>query len=274
MLTEREKHGIAELLHRLESSDLNSLAQTVTSRLIVPESPSDAVQAILLHTDRPADLLRRRKVRKDFLFKYLHDKRVEGVDPTAEKAAIVSHVLALWGAHDEQQGKGNHRVVRIRCNVSPFHAAAVHSQGALAIGVDEDSCSLPEAPAPSRNTSYSSLCNLDLHAPLTGASLPQHHQQPNLGLILNRTYSDPSSAVANAAAAAAAAASGPGSVSSLSAAALRRTESNLSMMEDSSSNDFMTNNVAAASTTTAMAPPPTFHSIPTNGSGKTFEFQY
>ena len=70
MLSEREKHGIAELLHRLDPSDLQSLAQTVTSRLIVPESPSEAVQAIILHTDRPADLLRRRKVKKEFLFKY------------------------------------------------------------------------------------------------------------------------------------------------------------------------------------------------------------
>ena len=33
--------------------------QTVTSRLIVPESTSEAVSAIVLHTDRAADLLRR-----------------------------------------------------------------------------------------------------------------------------------------------------------------------------------------------------------------------
>ena len=59
MLTEREKHGMAELLQRLDSSDLTSLAQTVTSRLIVPESTAEAVAAIVLHTDRAADLLRR-----------------------------------------------------------------------------------------------------------------------------------------------------------------------------------------------------------------------
>ena len=64
MLTEKEKHGISELLSRMAPRDLNSLAQTVTSRLIVPETSSEAVSAILLHTDKPADLLRRRKIKK------------------------------------------------------------------------------------------------------------------------------------------------------------------------------------------------------------------
>ena len=63
MLSEREKHGVAELLSRMPKSDLYSLAQTVTSRLLLPESPSDAVSAILLHTDKAEDLLKRRKVR-------------------------------------------------------------------------------------------------------------------------------------------------------------------------------------------------------------------
>ena len=63
MLTEREKHGISELLHRMSTKDLTSLAQTVTSRLIVPETNGEAVSAIILHTDRPIDLLRRKKVK-------------------------------------------------------------------------------------------------------------------------------------------------------------------------------------------------------------------
>ena len=54
MLTEREKHGISELLLRMNSKDLASLAQTVTTRLIIPETSGEAVNAILLHTDRPA----------------------------------------------------------------------------------------------------------------------------------------------------------------------------------------------------------------------------
>jgi hypothetical protein len=53
MLTEKEKHGISELLIRMNTKDLASLAQTVTSRLIIPETSGEAVNAILLHTDRP-----------------------------------------------------------------------------------------------------------------------------------------------------------------------------------------------------------------------------
>jgi len=143
MLTEKEKHGISELLSRMAPRDLNSLAQTVTSRLIVPETSSEAVSAILLHTDKPADLLRRRKIKKELLFKYLHAKRVTA-DPQAEKAVFISHVLQLWG--------NNHGI-----------------SGAIINEIEEDS--LPEAPAPSRNTSYSSLVSLDVNHPLSGHGL-------------------------------------------------------------------------------------------------------
>jgi hypothetical protein len=104
MLTEKEKHGISELLIRMSPRDLNSLAQTVTSRLIVPETTSEAVSAILLHTDKPADLLKRRKVKKEFLFKYLTAKKVS-VDPSADKLIFVTSVLQLWGNHLGIPGK-------------------------------------------------------------------------------------------------------------------------------------------------------------------------
>ena len=63
MLSDREKHGMADLLSRMAKADLYSLAQTVTSRLLLPESPAEAVAAILQHTDKAEDLLKRRKVR-------------------------------------------------------------------------------------------------------------------------------------------------------------------------------------------------------------------
>ena len=53
MLTEKERHGMSEMLMRMNTKDLASLAQTVTSRLIIPETSGEAVTAILLHTDRP-----------------------------------------------------------------------------------------------------------------------------------------------------------------------------------------------------------------------------
>lgn len=147
MLTEKEKHGISELLARMNSRDLTSLAQTVTSRLIVPETTSEAVSAILLHTDKPTDLLRRRKIKKELLFKYLNAKKV-AVDCCAEKSIFIAHVLQLWGS-----------------NVGTCASASV------VIETEEDS--YPEAPAPSRNTSYSSLLSLDVNHPLSSHGLRQ-----------------------------------------------------------------------------------------------------
>jgi hypothetical protein len=40
------------------------------------------VSAIILHSEKPSDLLRRRKIKKELLFKYLNAKRV-GVDSGA-----------------------------------------------------------------------------------------------------------------------------------------------------------------------------------------------
>ncbi len=60
---------MAELLSRMTPADLFSLAQTVTGRLIVPDTPGDAVAAVILHTEKAEDLLKRRKVRRDFLFR-------------------------------------------------------------------------------------------------------------------------------------------------------------------------------------------------------------
>ena len=101
MLTEAEKHGIAELLTRMSVQDLQSLAQTVTSKLLVPETSSEAISMIILHTERAADLLKRRKIKKELLFKYLHYKRVP-IESVADKSVHVTRVLELWGAAPEE----------------------------------------------------------------------------------------------------------------------------------------------------------------------------
>jgi len=133
MLVETEKRGIGELLERMEPKDLYSLAQTVTNRLILPQSPTEAVQAVILHTDKALDLLKRRKMRKEFLFKYLHDKKVP-IEGTADKSTIVIKVLEIWGSCDEM-------------DVFIF---------------DENSIDAPPpAPVPSRNASHTSLASLD-----------------------------------------------------------------------------------------------------------------
>jgi len=132
MLTEKEKHGISELLDRMTISDLQSLAQTVTSRLLVPENSMEAIQAIILHTDKASDLLKRRKIKKELLFKYLHYKRVP-IEAISDKNLHVIKVLEVWDSSE--------------------------SQDCFTVTMDSDN-SL-ECPPPSRNTSHTSLTSLD-----------------------------------------------------------------------------------------------------------------
>jgi len=131
MLTEKEKHGISELLDRMTISDLQSLAQTVTSRLLVPENSMEAIQAIILHTDKASDLLKRRKIKKELLFKYLHFKRVP-IEAISDKHLHVIKVLEVWESSESQE-----------C------FTAMDSDNSL------------ECPPPSRNTSHTSLTSLD-----------------------------------------------------------------------------------------------------------------
>jgi len=155
MLTEAEKYGISELLSRLSVSDLQSLAQTVTSKLLVPETSSEAITAIILHTDKAVDLLKRKKIKKEILFKYLHFKRVP-IEAVADKSVHVSRVLEVWGT--------------AQC-------------GDMTV-MDENSLDLPPAPVPSRNTSHTSLCSLDLSV--------SRDQLYNRGLELRRSGSSTS----------------------------------------------------------------------------------
>ena len=173
MLTEKEKHGISELLGRMTSKDLTSLAQTVTSRLIVPETTSEAVSAILLNTDKPGDLLRRRKIKKELLFKYLHAKKVT-VDPSADKCVFITHVLQLWGSQHGAPGESLNLSAKmsIKCrNFSLTYSISSIKTGPVFHEIEEDS--YPEAPAPSRNTSYSSLLSLDNNHPISSHGLRQ-----------------------------------------------------------------------------------------------------
>ena len=44
MLKESEKRGMGELLERMDPNDLDSLVQTVTNKLLIPQSREDAIQ--------------------------------------------------------------------------------------------------------------------------------------------------------------------------------------------------------------------------------------
>ena len=73
-------------------------------------------------------------MKKDFLFKYLHDKKVS-IEASADKITILRKVLEIWGSNDEVE---------------------------MYIDDDNSYDAPPPAPVPSRNASHTSLCSLDL----------------------------------------------------------------------------------------------------------------
>ena len=81
----------------MSDQDLQSLAQTVTSKQLVPVSKAEAISMIILHTNRPLELLERTKIKKELMFEYLHFKSV----PIKSEAGKIEHalrVLKLWGS--------------------------------------------------------------------------------------------------------------------------------------------------------------------------------
>jgi len=135
VLTAGERQGVADLLARMEPADLLALAQTVTSRLLVASTPAEAVDTIILHTDKATDLLKRKKVKKELLFKYLHSKRIP-IQSSADKAEHVRRVLETWLSTEKWEE--------------------------VMTGDSDSSLEGPPAPLPSRNASHTSLCSLDL----------------------------------------------------------------------------------------------------------------
>jgi hypothetical protein len=166
MLTERERHGMAELLGRMDPADLISLAQTVTSRLLAADTPAEAVENIILHTDKATDLLKRKKIKKELLFKYLHSKRVP-IESVADKAVHVSRVLETWQSGEVWEENG-------MCDS------------------DNSLEGPPPAPVPSRNASHTSLCSLDLSRDGFGPSMLINRVQDSSFHPLRRTESSAS----------------------------------------------------------------------------------
>ena len=72
-------------------------------------------------------------MKKDFLFRYLHEKKVP-IEASAEKTSLVKKILELWGSSDDAD--------LYFCDENSLDAP-------------------PPAPVPSRNASHTSLCSLD-----------------------------------------------------------------------------------------------------------------
>ncbi|CAI5772859.1 Uncharacterized protein PODLI_1B018667 [Podarcis lilfordi] len=94
-LTERERDGCRELLDLLHTDDLLSLTDTVTNRLVRPDDRQEAINAIVLYSQSAEELLKRKKVFREVIFKYLAAKGVV-VPPSSEKHQLVDRAKEYW----------------------------------------------------------------------------------------------------------------------------------------------------------------------------------
>uniref|UniRef100_A0A8D3A5I2 Chromosome 3 open reading frame 38 n=1 Tax=Scophthalmus maximus TaxID=52904 RepID=A0A8D3A5I2_SCOMX len=103
-LSETERAGCRMILKLLSNIDLLSLSDTVTNKMIVVENVAEATETILSFSKNAEELLRRKKVQRELIFKYLAKEGV-AMPPNSEKHQLVKRTLALWSS-GKVQGHG------------------------------------------------------------------------------------------------------------------------------------------------------------------------
>uniref|UniRef100_A0A3Q1G671 Chromosome 3 open reading frame 38 n=1 Tax=Acanthochromis polyacanthus TaxID=80966 RepID=A0A3Q1G671_9TELE len=96
-LSETERVGFKKILGLMTIPDLLSLSDTVTNKMIVVENTREAVETILSFTKNAEELLRRKKVQRELIFRYLAKEGVV-MPPNSEKHQLVRRTLELWSS--------------------------------------------------------------------------------------------------------------------------------------------------------------------------------
>ncbi|XP_040005294.1 uncharacterized protein C3orf38 homolog [Xiphias gladius] len=96
-LSVTERSGCRKILKFMAKADLLSLSDTVTNKMIVVENITEAMETILSFTKNAEELLRRKKVHRDLIFKYLAKEGV-AMPPNSEKHQLVKKTLELWSS--------------------------------------------------------------------------------------------------------------------------------------------------------------------------------
>ncbi|XP_060230448.1 uncharacterized protein C3orf38 homolog [Meriones unguiculatus] len=94
-LSHFETEGCRNLLALLDDDDIMALCDTVTNRLVQPLDRQDAIHAILVYSQNVEELLRRKKVHREVIFKYLAAQGVI-VPPTSEKHNLIQYAKGYW----------------------------------------------------------------------------------------------------------------------------------------------------------------------------------
>lgn len=95
VLTPTEEAGLRKVLCLLDKSKLPSLISTITNGIVKSEDHSECIELIVKYCKDPYDVLKRQKVTKADLFKYLKDENVD-ISPKADKNDMVQCCLKFW----------------------------------------------------------------------------------------------------------------------------------------------------------------------------------
>lgn len=79
----------------MSNEDILSLSDTVTNKMITVESVAEAVEAIISYSNCAEELLKRKKVHRDVIFKYLAKEGVV-MPPNSEKRQLIKKTLEFW----------------------------------------------------------------------------------------------------------------------------------------------------------------------------------
>ncbi|XP_067134274.1 uncharacterized protein C3orf38 homolog [Centruroides vittatus] len=101
MLSEKEKEGINSILQKLSDSTLDSLVFTTTKGLIKAENRKEAIKAIISYSESAYELLKRKKIKKEYLFNFLKENNVI-VSVTSEKWMVIKECLKFWNSDTTQ----------------------------------------------------------------------------------------------------------------------------------------------------------------------------
>ncbi|XP_037645188.1 uncharacterized protein C3orf38 homolog isoform X1 [Sebastes umbrosus] len=96
-LSNVERAGCAKILALMPKGDVLSLCDTVTNKMIVVENLTEAMETILSFTKDAEEFLKRKKVQRDLIFKYLAKEGVI-IPPNSEKHQLAKRALELWSS--------------------------------------------------------------------------------------------------------------------------------------------------------------------------------
>ncbi|XP_025076824.1 proteoglycan 4-like isoform X1 [Pomacea canaliculata] len=94
-MTPEEKRECRCLLRFLSYEDLVSLKDTVVGRTFPVKKRREMINVIIRGHSSAGDLLRRKKIQREILFRYLESKLIP-VTSRTEKSVLITKVLALW----------------------------------------------------------------------------------------------------------------------------------------------------------------------------------